>query len=95
MKIDQSNPLNIYLIRGSFLGLHVMPPRILGGQSKKIREILEILTKSETSDHQFNISNHNSDWICYLSNKLPTTTIMKIDQSNPLNMYLNYPHMPL
>jgi hypothetical protein len=72
-----------------------MPPRILGGQSKKIEKSLYILTKIRNIWHQFNISNHNSRWICYLSNKLPTSTIMKIDQSNTLNMYLNYPHTSL
>jgi hypothetical protein len=60
-----------------------MPLRILGRQSRKNRDIFKILTKSETSDHQFNISNHNIHWICYLSNKLPTSAIMKIDQVNP------------
>jgi hypothetical protein len=73
----------------------MMPLRILGGQHKIIEKSLKFSKKSETSGHQFNISNNNSHWICYLSNKLPTSAIMKIDQSNPLNMYLNYPHMPL
>jgi hypothetical protein len=71
------------------------PPTILGGQSKKIKKSYKISQKLETSDHQFNISNHNNYWICYLSNKLPTSAIMKIIQINPLNMYLNYPRMPL
>jgi hypothetical protein len=72
-----------------------MPPRILGGQPKKIEKSFKFSQKSETSCHQFNISNHDSHWICYLSNKLPTSAIMKIDQCNPLNIYLNYPHVPL
>jgi hypothetical protein len=65
------------------------------GQPKITEKSLKLSQKSEISGHQFNISNHNSHWICYLSNKLPTSAIMKIDQSNSLNMYLNYPHMPL
>jgi hypothetical protein len=60
-----------------------MSPRILGGQSKNIEKYYKFSQKSETSHHQFNISNHNSRWICYLSNKLSTSAIMKIDQSNP------------
>ena len=54
--------------------------RILGGQSKKNREILQILTKSKTSGYQFSNSNHNSHWIYYfLKNKLLTFVIMKKD----------------
>jgi hypothetical protein len=60
-----------------------MPPRILDGQSKTIEKSFKFSQKSETSGHQFNISNHNSHWICYLSNKLPTSAIIKIDQGNP------------
>jgi hypothetical protein len=55
-----------------------MPPRILGGHPKN-REIIKILTKIK------NISNHNSHWICYLSNKLPTSAIMRL-LSRPLRM---------
>jgi hypothetical protein len=73
----------------------MMLPRILRGQSKQIDKSYKFSQNTETSGHRFNIYNHNSHQICYLSNKLPTSAIMKIDQSNPLNMYLNYPHMSL
>jgi hypothetical protein len=60
-----------------------MPPRFIGGPSKKIVKSYKFSQKSETSGHQFNISDHNNHWICYLSNKLSTSAIMKIDRSNP------------
>jgi hypothetical protein len=56
----------------------MMPPRILGGHPKKLGKFLNISQKLETSGHQFNISNHSKHWICYLSNKLPTSAIMRI-----------------
>jgi hypothetical protein len=52
-----------------------MPPRILGGQFKKIEKSYKFSQKSETSGHQFNVSNHNNHWICYLSNKLSVSAI--------------------
>ena len=67
------------LIGGSFLSLQVKPPKILGGQSKKIEKSYKFSQKIETSGHQFGNSNYNSHWIYYLFNKLPTFAIMKID----------------
>jgi hypothetical protein len=55
-----------------------MSPRILGGQSKKIEKSYKFSQISETSDHQSDIPNHNSHWICYLSNKLPTYVNMPL-----------------
>jgi hypothetical protein len=67
----------LLLIGGSFGGLHVMPPRILRAKLKKTEKSYKFSQKSETFNHQFNIFNRNSRWICYLSNKLPTSAIMK------------------
>ena len=40
--------------------------QIQGGQSKKLKKSQKFSQKSETSRHQFDNSNHNSRWICYL-----------------------------
>ena len=46
--------------------LHKKPPRILGGHSKKNKEIYKFSQKLETSGHQSNNSNYNSHQVCYL-----------------------------
>ena len=46
--------------------LHMKPPRISCGHSKKIENSYKFSQKSETSSHQSNNSNYNNHRICYL-----------------------------
>jgi hypothetical protein len=66
-----------------------MPPRILGGQPKKLEKSLKF---SKNQKHP--AINSTSLIIIAIGSvislyKLPTSAIMKMDQSNPLNTYLN------
>ena len=68
------------------------PPRIIGGHPTKIDP------KNSHKNQKYSII--KTPMIIVIGsvvspNKLHTSTIMKIDKSNSLNMYINYPPLSL